>query len=166
MGIYVTADLHLGHANIIKYCDRPFATVDEMNETIIEKWNYLVRDEDVVYVLGDMALCSRSKVETLIARLRGYKVLVMGNHDRQHGVAWWLNVGFSEVHKGPIELNAFGTTFLLSHEPQVSDHMNIHGHIHDKPAYDPDTHFCVSLERTNYSPVWLEDLATILRRAS
>jgi calcineurin-like phosphoesterase family protein len=51
--IFVTADLHLNHCNIIKYCNRPFKTVEEMNKTLINNWNSKVTKEDVVFHLGD-----------------------------------------------------------------------------------------------------------------
>jgi len=53
MNHWFTADFHLGHANIIKYCERPFRNVLEMNRTIIKKHNERVKKDDIVYFLGD-----------------------------------------------------------------------------------------------------------------
>lgn len=81
--IFFTSDPHYWHANVIKYCARPFASVEEMNEMMVIAWNYNVRPEDTVYVLGDFSLAFRA-VETFPQRLLGNKILVPGNHDFCH----------------------------------------------------------------------------------
>lgn len=52
--IYFTSDLHLGHKNIIKLCDRPFASLEEMDETLIANWNQVVTNGDTIYIVGDL----------------------------------------------------------------------------------------------------------------
>ena len=81
--IWFTADLHLGHNNIIKYCNRPFNSVKEMNGTIIKNWNAVVdNNKDTVYVLGDFSMSSDKKnLEDWFNALKGKKILVVGNHD-------------------------------------------------------------------------------------
>jgi calcineurin-like phosphoesterase family protein len=83
MAIYFTSDLHLYHANVIKYCARPFQTVEEMNEIIVKNWNETVGVDDTVYCLGDFAMAFRP-VETFTRRLNGIKYLIPGNHDFCH----------------------------------------------------------------------------------
>ena len=56
--IYFTADTHFDHANIIRFCNRPFATVEEMNETLITNWNRKVHANDTVFIIGDMLIKS------------------------------------------------------------------------------------------------------------
>ena len=56
--IYYIGDMHLGHENVIKYDNRPFATIEEMDATLIDNWNRVVTEEDHVYILGDF--CPRS----------------------------------------------------------------------------------------------------------
>ena len=80
--IYFTADLHLGHKNIIKYSNRPFSTVEEMDKTLIDNWNARVADNDTVYVVGDFALAPLAKVIEYIKKLKGFIVFVNGSHDR------------------------------------------------------------------------------------
>lgn len=80
--IFFTADLHLGHKNVIKYCDRPFKTAEEMNETLIENWNNTVSDRDEIYVVGDFAFMGTKQTELVLQRLKGKKYLVRGNHDK------------------------------------------------------------------------------------
>lgn len=75
---WFTSDTHLDHKNIIKYCNRPFSSIQEMNETIINNWNSVVSKEDTVYHLGDFAF---GKVNEFANKLNGKIVLIKGNHD-------------------------------------------------------------------------------------
>ena len=93
---YFIADTHFGHENIIKYCNRPFNTKEEMNSHMIKEWNSIVKQDDVIYVLGDFALMmSREQIKEIINLLNGYKILIMGNHDKKRSRGFWLNVGFN-----------------------------------------------------------------------
>jgi calcineurin-like phosphoesterase family protein len=83
MAKYFTSDLHIYHTNVIKYCNRPFSTVEEMNEILVKNWNEVVKQEDEVYCLGDFSMAFRP-VETFSPRLMGKKYLVSGNHDWTH----------------------------------------------------------------------------------
>lgn len=81
--IYLTADLHFFHENILKYqsSTRPFSTIDEMNDFIVRKWNRTVCSTDEIYVLGDIAMGHKSKAIELIKQLNGRIHLIRGNHD-------------------------------------------------------------------------------------
>jgi len=83
MKIWFTSDPHYYHANVIKYCDRPYNSVEHMNESLIANWNAVVAPEDTVYCLGDFSFAPRS-VELFSQRLNGTKYLVPGNHDPIH----------------------------------------------------------------------------------
>ena len=78
---WFTSDHHFGHKNILEYEKeaRPFKTIEEMNETLIERWNSVVQPHHLVYHLGDF--CFGKKNMDIAARLNGKKKLVMGNHD-------------------------------------------------------------------------------------
>lgn len=78
--IFFIADTHFGHKNIIKYCTRPYETVDEMDEDLIEKWNRKVGKLDTVYIIGDF-VWNKNKVPYYAEILNGKKILVTGNHD-------------------------------------------------------------------------------------
>lgn len=78
---YFTSDLHFGHKNIIKYEDRPFSSVEEMDEFLIYKWNSKVGKNDEVYILGDFGFVSGTRANELLDRLNGKKFLIKGNHD-------------------------------------------------------------------------------------
>lgn len=158
------ADTHFNHANIIDYCRRPFASAEEMDETLIYNWNSVVGKDDIVFHLGDFMFGDRQIIKNMCDRLNGRKSLIMGNHDR-HKVGFFLDVGFAYVYKTPVK---FGKNYLLSHRPQcLNTHkrfINIHGHTHNN--YDlpvcRDNGVCVfynvSVEMHNYLPVAFEDI--------
>jgi len=152
--IFVISDTHLGHENIIKYCDRPFYDVHDMNETIIDNWNKTVRDDDIIYHLGDVYFRDHS----LIHRLRGRKRLVLGNHDiakDQH-----LQAVFQKILMWR-QFPEFG--LLLTHVPVHPNTLNnkwpvnVHGHIHNRPSYGKE-YKNVSVEMINYTPINIEEL--------
>ena len=80
---FYTSDTHFGHENVIKYCNRPFANAEEMDEVLIEKWNMRVRPGDEVIHLGDFAFAQPERIEVILKRLNGNIHLVYGNHDKQ-----------------------------------------------------------------------------------
>lgn len=82
--IFYTADLHLSHEAIIRYCNRPFETVEEMNETIVRNWNAVVRKPDDVYIIGDVLFKLKESSPLYLDRLNGIKHLIRGNHDVQN----------------------------------------------------------------------------------
>lgn len=83
---YFTSDLHLGHANIIALCNRPFSSVEEMDDVLIANWNRRVTDRDTVYIMGDLCFRTADPIPYL-ERLRGKKHLILGNHDHN-----WLRL--------------------------------------------------------------------------
>lgn len=80
--IYFTSDLHFNHKNVIEYSNRPFSSVDEMNEILINNWNSTVAKTDTIYILGDFSFGSDEFTKKLIETLNGNKIWVLGNHDR------------------------------------------------------------------------------------
>jgi predicted phosphohydrolase len=101
--VYIWSDLHLGHGNVIRYCDQPFADVTEMNTALLQAWKSTVKNSDMIINLGDVSLkLNKEYLATVTHRLSGYKILVMGNHDQKKPVRWWLAVGFNEVYPHPV----------------------------------------------------------------
>ena len=78
---YYISDLHIGHENILRFDNRPFADVNEMNNKLIENWNARVRSDDTVYILGDFIWAKESEWPSIVGSLCGNKVLIRGNHD-------------------------------------------------------------------------------------
>ena len=80
--VFFTADTHFGHKNIIKYANRPFASAEEMDSAMIERWNSKVSAEDEVYHLGDVGMNSPARLREILDSLNGKIYLVRGNHER------------------------------------------------------------------------------------
>jgi calcineurin-like phosphoesterase family protein len=79
---FFTSDHHFGHTNILKFCNRPFESIEEMNETLIHKWNEKISPDDEVYYLGDFAMTKdNALVASILDRLHGTKYLIVGNHE-------------------------------------------------------------------------------------
>ena len=78
---FYISDLHIGHENVVRFDNRPFADVNEMNNKIIENWNGRVRTDDTVYILGDFIWAKESNWPFFVGPLAGNKVLIRGNHD-------------------------------------------------------------------------------------
>lgn len=83
--VFVTADTHFGHANIIRFCDRPYATAREMDDALVAEWNRVVGDDDDVLHLGDFVMGDDRQAQAMLSRLKGRLHFVRGNHDTRWG---------------------------------------------------------------------------------
>jgi Predicted phosphoesterase or phosphohydrolase len=101
---WFTSDTHWGHANILKYDNRPFATIEEHDEELVRRWNAVVSPGDVVYHLGDVAWHKKAiDTDILLARLHGTKILITGNHDKGHvekAKGWAKVTPYLEISEG------------------------------------------------------------------
>lgn len=114
---FFTSDLHFGHANVIKFCNRPFKNVTDMNKHIIDKWNKQVKSQDIVYLLGDIFwnTVPKKEVRETIEKLNGNIHLIIGNHDRLT-VTQAINLGFkSACYEQQIKIKK--NRAILSHYP-------------------------------------------------
>jgi calcineurin-like phosphoesterase family protein len=112
--IWFTSDLHFGHQNVIDYCARPFENVDEMNKFLLKRWNATVADDDIVYVLGDLALMKAGAFLPIGSGLKGRKILIKGNHD-SYSAAQYSSMGFLVFDEAVITL--WNKRIRLSHYP-------------------------------------------------
>ena len=158
--IYLIADTHFNHSNIIKYCNRPFSNIEEMNSIIIDNWNRVVDKGDIVYHLGDFLL--GDDIESFLKGLNGKIYLIRGNHDGK-SIEFYNNIGLEVV---PTKTKLDEYKIILSHRPlensQIPDgYINIHGHIHNAKldsSFDSKKHKCVSVEVINYRPVEIDNV--------
>lgn len=168
--IWVISDTHFYHKNIIEYCKRPFASVQEMNEALIENWNSVVRTDDVVYHLGDVFFTKDGGRQ--LHRLNGRKRLILGNHDNP------LDPQITEAFEKIMMWRLFpDLRILMTHVPIhlgeiVSNHseerrgkfdVNVHGHLHDRSVelttgVKDRRYRCVSVEHIDYTPIHIEEL--------
>jgi calcineurin-like phosphoesterase family protein len=169
---WFAADLHFEHPGIVKEREggrrnRPFATVEEHDEAVIANWNAVVGVNDKVYVLGDV--CMKPAGLPKMARLNGKKHLVKGNHDifeLEEYAKYFYQVSACRVFQK--ETEGFLATHMPVHPMELPRFkFNVHGHLHgaqvmleeelwgNKPD---DRYLCVSLERTNYAPIHMDQV--------
>ncbi len=186
MTTWFTADLHLGHENIIRYCDRPFGGVDEMDIELVDRWNSVVVGSDEVWVLGDVALGRIEHTLSLVDQLNGRKLLVAGNHDRcwsgngRRAEGWterYLDAGFAEVHQGVVSLDVAGAPVIACHFPYRGDSQDedryveyrpvdrgarlLHGHVHERWRQNGRM-INVGVDVWDYQPVSEEALGALM----
>lgn len=124
MNIYVWSDTHFGHANIIKYCNRPFTSVEEMDATMIKNHNDTVNNDDLIIFNGDFSFYKKDDAG-IFAQLKGRKILVKGNHDYKvtKSLAWEaIHDIYEFIHEGQ--------KFVMCHYPMFSWNKKFHGSIH------------------------------------
>ena len=175
---FYTSDTHFGHANILAMQPRPFSSIEEHDEFLIERWNTVVTDDDMVFHLGDfaMALHERAdRVRWIFSRLRGRKHLVLGNHDvDKHGNphATLLSLGWEQPPTGFRFTDDGGHRIVMSHYAQRSwQHqqkgaVHFYGHSH---GHLPETGLSrdvgVDMPDVAYTPRTFEELTAHWRLA-
>lgn len=167
---FVIADPHFGHENIIKYENRPFSNVEEMDEKLIALWNKTVGKDDLVYILGDFTLSkNKETISKLANSLHGKKVLIMGNHDTRKPKDY-VECGFETATRKPIMVDS---GVILMHEPFADEnyisslYIYFFGHVHaNKTMMDELINaMCVCVERTGYKPIDLDKAIKKIKRA-
>ncbi len=172
---WFTSDTHLGHANIIKYCKRPYNDVVEMDNALIDNWNILVSPEDHVYHLGDFAYGDVQKVWNYIRRLNGIIHIIWGNHDKglkqlykysrhlaQGKVFFLHDMAEVTVEKQTIILNHYAMRIWnKSHH----ESWHLYGHSHGTLPDDPHSRsFDVGVDCHQYRPISFREVGAIMRR--
>lgn len=153
--IFFLADTHFGDEGILWYEKRPFETVEEMDEKIIENWNQTVKEEDQLFLLGDFSFYPEDQTREIGNRLKGKKTLILGNHDTM-GIEFYRTCGFEQVISYPVIYDGF---YILSHEPLYLNknmpYANLFGHVHGNPIYSSCSgqSYCLCVERTGYIPI-------------
>lgn len=139
--IFYISDTHFGHANIILLDGRPFKTVAQMDQAMIDNWNAAVRKCDTVYILGDFCWCKTARWIEILNRLNGKKILIRGNHDVQNPSAE-LRACFADM-QDYLEIRDAGRRVILCHYPipfykNASDPnvYMLYGHVHYTREYD------------------------------
>lgn len=163
---FFTSDLHFFHENVIKFCNRPFGSVEHMNESLVNNWNKVVSDEDHIWVLGDISFGKVKETDEILSRLNGIKHLIVGNHDRKGRCEDLFNKYWEKhfVDKHDYyRLKVDDWKFVLCHFPFASwerGYINLHGHLHSvKDSYIPKyLQYDVGVDLNNYAPVSLDDV--------
>lgn len=190
MNIWVTSDQHFQHKNILKYCSesRPFSSVEEMNNILINNWNSVVQPDDIVYVLGDICMGAAEDSPKYIKRLNGKIILVIGNHDTDKKIEYYKQCS-NVIDVIPYEILFHkGTFYVMNHFPVEDDYKNQHlkeryhwqdcmdffqenkdnciwlyGHVHDNaPQGIVNNQLHVGVDTNNLTPVLLDDIVSMI----
>jgi len=157
---FLISDTHFNHNNILTFKRedgtplRTFSSIEEMNETMVDRWNKTVGKNDKVYHLGDVAFKNASSLE-ILSRLNGDKILIKGNHDT-------LKPSIYLKHFRDIRAYWVLDKLVLAHIPIHPDSLSrwrgqIHGHTHDR-RLDDKRYYNVCVENTEYTPVDFEQI--------
>ena len=173
--MFFTSDTHFCHTNIIKYCKRPFASVEENDEELIRRWNEKVPEDGTVFHLGDVAFGDTERVDNILKRLNGKIYLVIGNHDWRRIVAnhkWRF-----ELMTQQINMKIGKRHIILNHYPMLAFSgawrgedatYQLFGHVHTSPYTDEGldqarmkylftSQYDVGVDNNDFTPVsWKE----------
>ena len=171
--IWFTADTHFGHKNILEYSARPFSTIEEMNEALIKNWNSKVANDDDVFHLGDVGLCSPSKLKEILNQLNGKIYLIRGNHEKSAEACkerfewikdyYELSIDDQEGYQGK------QLVVLMHYAMRVwpASHFgtyHLYGHSHGELPDDTSSlSLDVGVDCHNYAPVSYEDVNRIMK---
>ena len=164
MAVYFTADTHFGHQNIIHHCNRPFPTVEQMDEALISRWNAIVGPHDEVWHLGDFTIRNGTPAQAYRERLNGEIHLVYGNHDK----TTVKNLRCWKSHQAYAEIEIEDVSIVLCHYAmrvwRKSHHgsLMLYGHSHGNlPPHGNSLD--VGVDCWNFEPI---TLSQILERLS
>lgn len=146
MAIFIVSDLHLGHDKSFIYGARGFENVEDMNETIIRKWNGVVDEEDEIYVLGDLVMGPEVNLQ-MLRRLKGQLHIVRGNHDGDARWDFYQKLPNVVEAENSLRLRYDGYKLYLSHYPTITTRadagkplkkclVNLCGHTHTKDSFE------------------------------
>ena len=176
--VYFTSDTHFYHSNIIGFCKRPFKNVEDMNETLIENWNRVVGQDDIVFHLGDFCLGGSHEWAKILNRLNGKIYLILGNHDLKNirqGYASRFELTSMQMHievdKQKIYLNHYP---FLCYGGAYRNMWQLFGHVHTsknntgKDASRLDmifpTQYDVGVDNNDFTPVSFEQVKRIIQK--
>lgn len=183
ISIFFTSDTHFCHRNIIKYCNRPFSSTKDMNDSLVENWNKVVSPNDIVFHLGDFCFGDRKTWRKYCQKLNGIKYLIQGNHDRENEIYYdgFVNVAdIAQVAIYDTEIEDFVVLILChyclttwpgqwngafhcfghSHTSPNSCSQSDHDYIANRalPSYD------VGVDNNNFTPIAYNDLKIIFNK--
>ena len=171
--IYFTSDHHFSHSNIIRFSNRPFENIDEMNEILIDRWNEKVKPEDEVYYLGDFALTKdNEQIANILDRLNGTKYLIVGNHEgpaltNRKKFKWVKDYHELKVKDSTCE-NGIQRIILFHYAMRVwrGDYRgswHLYGHSHGNlPDKEDRLAFDVGVDCHNFYPLSYEEVKEIM----
>jgi calcineurin-like phosphoesterase family protein len=185
--IYFTSDLHLGHKNVIKFDNRPFSSIEEMHDKLIENWNNKVPKDGIVFFLGDLFYKTNyKKAKEIVDKLNGDIYIIMGNHDRYKELVKLnrfkgifgdndciggldISVKDDDVKNGWQNIVLFHYAILSWNKVHYGS-WHLHGHSHQSLFKNPDMKWYydkkvidVGCNGWNYTPISYEEIKEIMK---
>ena len=155
--VFFIADSHFGHANIIKYCDRPFKDVKEMDTVMVENWNKIVPKDGIVYHLGDFSFGYAKRYREA---LNGKIYLLKGNHDKEkesvYKVLFEEYLIYRKIHIDNIPIILFHYP-IANWDGKFHGSLHLHGHSHEKETREKNR-LNISVELWNYKPITFQQI--------
>ncbi len=164
--IWFTADFHFGHNNIIRYCNRPFRNVEEMDQTILERLNASVKASDTLYFLGDFCIGSKARVLVHRKQIRCRKIVALsGNHDKEarkltEEFSWLNNLAEISVNGQPIVLCHYAMrVWNRSHHGS----WHLYGHSHGRlPELPTSLSMDVGVDTHDFRPWHYDEISRLM----
>jgi len=173
MAIYFTSDTHFRHKNILEFTDRPYPSIEEMENDIIKNWNKVIHKTDTVYLLGDFCFGSYTDWIEVLNQLRGNIILIKGNHDKTKIINKVYKDGYLQgLHNVGELLTVDKFALNLTHYPMFignrTRNYSIHGHIQQSDMINQinigvDSPFSKRLDKLFGTPISLEELMIELK---
>jgi calcineurin-like phosphoesterase family protein len=170
---YFTSDLHLGHENIIKYCNRPFNNVEEMNKEIIYNWNKTVNDNDTVIVAGDFSFFSTSmkgngtktEYKEWSSLLKGNKIFIKGNHDSNNNNKSKISSIVLKISKQDIFVTHRPNDIVLGYDLYLVGHVhNTWKHKIINDGYRNNLLINVGVDVWDFKPIRIDNILQYIAR--
>ena len=181
-GIFFTSDTHFCHKKILEFCDRPWNSIEEHDETLIDNWNSIITPDDTVFHLGDFCFGGAPKWKEILKQLNGHIYLIKGNHDDKNLEASLYSYFEDVVYQARILIGK--QTIYLNHFPflcfahgnpityPTSYNINLFGHVHSGPNSTSEdisrlnflypTQYDVGVDNNCYKPISWEDIKLII----
>lgn len=178
--VFFTSDMHFGHEGIIHFANRPYKTVEQMDETMIANWNEMVSSDSLVFVLGDIGFTGNDRIVEIFNQLKGIKILIKGNHDSNYKEDI-LNSIFEEIHdilyvRVTDDLISKFHYIVLCHYPMLDwqssfrGSWQLFGHLHTRMLAEFDTfktrlfssQYDVGVDNNNFRPISFYEVKDII----
>ena len=176
--VWFTSDCHFCHANVIKYDDRPFNDVEEMNEKLILNWNSVVGEKDVVFYLGDLSFDrSGGNTERIVNELNGKIHYILGNHDderdirklnRFETISDYVNLSINDLDNPRKKQGIMMMHYpILSWDKAHHGDWHLHGHCHQSlvtqnPEYYKRKVLDMGCNGWDYRPVSYAEIKAVM----
>jgi len=171
--IWFSSDLHFGHKKVIQSSNRPFKSIEENDEVLIQNWNSVVKAKDTIYFLGDFAFCNKETAVKIRNRLNGQIFFIRGNHDRtayqiKNMFGWFKDVYSLHINDQNIWLSHYahlvwpkmhyGTWHFFGHS-----HSSLNKVIAETDVLKNKQMIDVGVDCWNYFPVNYDQLSVIMK---